>query len=112
MQDVPVQAVQGRPGTVTKLIPATARGTDAIAQPPQRTVLLGVLKPLAGLPLPPSQFKQYNCQHQIWPMGYLATAGIGVIELRQIEVGHGLANLPSQMIMGELDIDLTPRAGL
>jgi hypothetical protein len=79
------------------------------AQPPQRTVLVRVSKPLAGLPLPPSQFKQHNRQHQVWPMGRLATASIGGIERGQIEVGHSLSNLPRQMILCELGIDLTPR---
>jgi len=67
------------------------------------------LKPLTRLPLPPSQFKQHNGEQQVRSMGGLATAGRGVVELCQIEVGHGLANLPSQMILGELGIDLAPR---
>jgi hypothetical protein len=45
-------------------------------------------------------------------MGGLAPADIGDIERGHIEVRHGLTNLPSQMSLWELGIDLAPRCGL
>src|SRR5262249_14794078 len=102
MQDLRMAGVQIGPQASAKLRPTTPRGLYTKAQPPQRTVFLRVLQPLTGLPLPPSQCKQHNGEHQVRSMGGLATAGIGVVELCQIKVGHGLANLPSQMIMGEV----------
>jgi hypothetical protein len=80
MQDVCVHGVHKGRGALAKLVPTTPRRMDAIAQPPQGTVLVRVLKPLAGLALPPSQFKEHDGQHQIGAMRRLAAASIGAVE--------------------------------
>ena len=72
------------------------------------TVLVRVLKPLAGLTLPPLQFKEHDGQHQIWSMRCLAPTSIGVVEWGEIESGHGLSDLPRQMIGSQLGFDLAP----
>jgi hypothetical protein len=89
-------------------VPTTPRRTHAKAQPPPGTVLVRVLKPLAGLALPPSQFKEHDGQHQIGAMRRLAAAGIGAVECGSIESGHGLSDLPRQMLGRQLGIDLAP----
>ena len=61
-----------------------------------------VLKPLAGLALPSPQLKEHNGQPQIGAMRRLAAASIGAVEFGQIESGHGLSDLPRQMIGWQL----------
>jgi hypothetical protein len=107
-QDVGVHGVHKGRGALAKLVPTTPRRTDAKAQPPQGTVLVRVLKPLAGLALPPSKFKENYKQHHIGAMRRLAAASIGVVEFGSIESGHGLSDLPRQMIGRQVGIDLAP----
>jgi hypothetical protein len=111
-QTLRMAGVQVRPQARANLLPTTPRGLETTAQPPQRTVFLRVLQPWTGLPLAPSQCTPHKGAPPVRSLGSLATAGRGGIALCQIEVGHGLAHLPSQRLLGELGIDLAPRCGL
>jgi len=103
-----IEGVEANAGAIAKLIPATARGTDAEPQPPQRVILVGVLMPLARFWLSPPQFKQHHGQHQIGPIRRFAQPVIGTVEGSQVEVGHGVSNLPCEMISGQFLVEFTP----
>src|SRR5215468_1740958 len=69
---------------------------------------LACLEPLAGLALTPTCFKQHDGQHQVRPMGCLAAASVGLGEQGHIEAFYRLSDLPSEVIVWELGIDLAP----
>jgi hypothetical protein len=82
MQELGIESVDVSTGTVTKLIPAAARGADAKTQPPKRIALVRVSVPLAGLALPAPQFKEHDGEHEVGPMRRFATAAISLVERR------------------------------
>jgi hypothetical protein len=45
-------------------------------------------------------------------MRRFASTAIRVVQGRQIEMSHGVSNLPGEMIMGELLVKLTPKRRL
>jgi hypothetical protein len=55
------------------------------------------------------QLKEHDGQHEIGPMRCFATAAIGLVERLQVEVDHGVPNLPCEMIVGELCVELAPK---
>jgi hypothetical protein len=70
---------------------------------------VGVAVPLAAVALSAQQFKKYDGQHQIGSMRRFASTAIGLVEGRQVEVNHGLSNLPCKMIVGQLLVELAPQ---
>jgi hypothetical protein len=42
-------------------------------------------------------------------MRRFASTAVGLVERRQVEVSHGISNLPGEMIVGQLRIELAPK---
>src|SRR5687767_8393367 len=112
MQELSIEGVDVSTGTLTKRIPATSRGANAKAQPPKWIAFVGVAVPLAGVTLPTPQLKEYDGEHQIGWVRCFATVAIGLVERLQVEVDHGVSNLPCEMIVGELRVKSTPQVCL
>jgi hypothetical protein len=55
------------------------------------------------------QFKEHDGQHEIGSMRRFAATAIGLVEGRQVEVSHGVSNLPCEMIVGQLLVKLAPK---
>ena len=64
--------------------------------------------PLAGVTLGATQLKEHDAQHEIGPMRRFASTAIRVVKGCQVKVDHSGSNLPGEMIVGKLLIELTP----
>ena len=63
---------------------------------------------LARFCLPAPQLKAHHGQHQIGLIRRFAKTAIGAGERREVKVGHGSANLPGEMIAGQLLVKFAP----
>ena len=58
------------------------------------------------------QLKEHDGKHEIGWVWRFATAAIGLVERLQVEVDHGVSNLPCEMIVGELLVKSAPQVCL
>jgi hypothetical protein len=54
------------------------------------------------------QLKEHDGQHEIGPMRRFASTAVSLVEGNQVEVNYGVSNLPREMIVGQLRIELAP----
>jgi hypothetical protein len=108
MPELGIEGVDVSTGALAKLLPATPWGTNAKAQPPKRIALERVPVPLTGVALTAPQLKEHDGQHEIGPMRRFAATAVSLVEGNQVEGNHGVSNLPREMIVGQLRIELAP----
>lgn len=67
-----------------------------------------VVVPLARLARARAKCTEHHGEHEIGAMRGFATPALGAGEGREVEVGHGVSNLPCEMIVGQFLVGVAP----